>query len=188
MHDDKLIPRGALLRYREYYGMEKGKPNVGLKMPAEEVAREIVSRETNGHRERIAYGILDPAAFAVISGPSIAETLIKGGCSFRRADNTRTSRDKRMGGFDQIRARLKGNEDGDPMLFLFATGVHLIRTLPIMQHDKNNAEDMDTDGEDHAVDELRYACLSRPFLTRHENIEDRNPLLVANAFKLRDLE
>ncbi|MEK1930876.1 MAG: hypothetical protein AAAC47_14075, partial [Pararhizobium sp.] len=168
--------------------MEKGKPNVGLKLPAEEVAREIVSRETNGHRERIDYGILDPAAFAVISGPSIAETLIRGGATFRRADNARTSKDKRMGGFDQIRARLKGNEDGDPMLFLFSTGAHLIRTLPIMQHDRINAEDMDTDGEDHAVDELRYACLSRPFLQRHESIESRNPLLVANAFKLRELE
>jgi hypothetical protein len=188
LHDDRLIPRGALIRYREYYGMEKGKPNVGLKLPAEEVAREIVAKETNGKREHIDYGILDPAAFAVISGPSIGETLIKGGAIFRRADNTRTSRDKRMGGFDQIRARLKGNEDGDPMLFIFSTGVHLIRTLPIMQHDVNNMEDMDTQGEDHAVDELRYACLSRPFLARHETIEDRNPLLVANAFRLRDLE
>ena len=106
-------------------------PNVGLKMTAEEVARGIVSRETNGHREKISYGVLDPAAFAVIAGPSIAETFMRGGVPFRRADNTRTSRDKRMGGWDQVRSRLKGDEDGNPMLFVFSTGYNLLRTLPV---------------------------------------------------------
>ena len=42
-------------------------------------------------REKIAYGVLDPAAFAVISGPSIAETMLRHGVTFRRADNSRTS-------------------------------------------------------------------------------------------------
>ena len=87
--------------YREYYGMQPGKPNVGLKLPAEEVAREIVRRETapsTGRRESVAFGVLDPAAFAVISGPSIAETLLRHGIVFRRADNSRVSIPKKMGG------------------------------------------------------------------------------------------
>ena len=46
-HDGRTLPRGALVIYREYYGMQPGKPNVGLKLPAEEVAREIVKRETD---------------------------------------------------------------------------------------------------------------------------------------------
>ena len=71
-----------------------------------------------------------------------------------------------MGGFDQIRARLTGDNDGRPMIYFFETCRDLIRTLPMMQHDANRPEDMDTDGEDHAVDDLRYACLSRPFLRR----------------------
>src|SRR4051812_49784360 len=82
----------ALVIYREYYGMQPGKPNVGVKLPAEEVAREIITRETDkatGKRERINYGVADPACFAVISGPSIAETLMRHGAIFRRADNTR---------------------------------------------------------------------------------------------------
>ena len=37
-HDGRTLPRGALVVYREYYGMQPGKPNVGLKLPAEEVA------------------------------------------------------------------------------------------------------------------------------------------------------
>ena len=187
-HDGRLLPRGAIVRYREWYGAKFGQPNVGLKLPAETVAAGIVSRETEaGHRERIAYGVLDPAAFAVISGPSIGETLMRHGAVFRRADNSRTTKDKRMGGWDQMRARLTGDADGNAMIFFFDTCRDLIRTLPMMQHDENRPEDLDTDGEDHAVDEVRYACLSRPFRARREPSRDRNPWLVANAFKLHEL-
>lgn len=188
-HAGKLLPRNAIIRYREWYGMKPGQPDEGLKLPAETVARGIVDRETNGGgvRERVSYGVLDPSAFAVVSGPSIAETLIKGGAIFRRADNTRTTRDKRMGGWDQIRARLTGDLDGRPMLYMFETCRDLIRTLPMAQHDDHNAEDLDTDGEDHAVDDARYACLSRPFLQRVVKLESRNPYLISNAFKLGEL-
>ena len=113
--------------------MQPGKPNVGLKLPAEEVAREIVKRETDpntGRRESVAFGVLDPAAFAVISGPSIAETLLRNGVVFRRADNSRVSIPKKMGGWSELRSRLKGDEDGNPMLFVFSTCRELIRTLP----------------------------------------------------------
>jgi hypothetical protein len=191
LHDDRMIPRGALVRYREWYGVktsEKGifTPNIGVKLTAEEVARGIVSRETNGSREDINYGIIDPSAYAVISGPSIAETLMKGGAHFRRADNTRVSIPKKQGGWDQVRNRLKGNEEGEAMIFFFDTNIHLIRTLPVMQHDKHNAEDLDTDGEDHAVDECRYACMSRPYFATIPDMDALNPFLIKNAFRLED--
>ena len=187
-HDGRAIPRGAIIRYREWYGAKPGGSNVGLKMTAEEVARGIVSRETDarGNREVVSFGVLDPAAFAVISGPSIAETLVRNGASFRRADNTRVSRDRRMGGWDQLRYRLKGNADG-PLIFFFEHCRDLVRTLPMMVHDPHNPEDLDSEGEDHAVDEARYACLSRPYLARNEQVRDKNPFLVANAFKLHEL-
>ena len=183
----RWLKRGAIIRYAEWYGCEK--PNVGLHMTAEEVARGIVYRETQGgKRQKISYGVLDPAAFAVISGPSIAETLGRHGAPFRRADNTRKSRDKRMGGWDQIRNRLKGDQDGNPMLFFFENNRHLIRTLPVMQHDDYDPEDLDTEGEDHAVDELRYSCLSRPYGARIEKLDSKNPYLIANVFKLNELK
>jgi hypothetical protein len=83
---------------------------------------------------------------------------------------------------------MKGDGDGNPMLLVFETGLHLLRTLPVMQHDADHLEDMDTEGEDHAVDELRYACMSRPYAARLTKAEDRNPLLVANAFRLHELK
>ena len=186
VRDGRILKRGAIIRYAEWYGCEK--PNVGLHMTAEEVAHGIVYRETQGgKRQRMAYGVLDPSAFAVISGPSIAETLARHGAPFRRSDNTRKSTDKRMGGWDQVRNRLKGDEEKNAMLFIFETCRHLIRTLPMMQHDHYNPEDLDTEAEDHAVDELRYSCLSRPFGARIVKTDDKNPYLISNVFKLKQL-
>jgi len=185
----RRLPRFAIVRYREWYGWNGKQPNVGLKLTAEEVAKGIVSRETSPHgkREEVRYGVLDPSAFNVVAGPSIAETMGRHGVIFRRADNTRVTKDRRMGGWDQVRNRLKGDADGDPMVFVFSTGRNLIRTLPVMQHDEHNAEDLDSDMEDHAADELRYACMSRPYRASVLSKVDSNPLLVANAFRHHEL-
>ncbi|RUP36250.1 MAG: hypothetical protein EKK60_15485 [Gordonia sp. (in: high G+C Gram-positive bacteria)] len=83
--------------------------------------------------------------------------------AFARADNARVPQRGAMGGWDQLRARLKG-EDGRPMIYMFDTCTHLIRTLPSLQHDEARPEDVDTEGEDHAPDECRYACMSRPYI------------------------
>lgn len=153
-----ILPRGAMVRYREWYG-RKG-PNEGLKLTAEEVAHGILSKEQPG--EKIAYSVLDPAAFAVDGGPSIAERMMKVGVSFRRADNKRVSQLGALGGWDQMRQRFKG-EGGRPMIYCFSTCTDSIRTIPALQHDPDKPEDLDTDGEDHAADEWRYGCMSRPY-------------------------
>jgi hypothetical protein len=184
-HDGRILPRNAIVRYREWYGSKA--PDEGLKMPAQEVAAGVKQRELG---ENIAYGVLDPAAFAVISGPSIGETFNKRGVYFRRADNARLSIPKKMGGWDVLRARLIGNEDGLPMIYFFDTCHAVIRTLPAMQHDETNPEDLDTDAEDHCPDEVRYACMSRPFRAHstQEDLANKNPYLVSNAFRFDDLE
>lgn len=158
------IPRGALVVYREWYGWN-GKPNVGLQMDATKVGRGIeeLEREVeDGARstEKIDDAVLDPAAFARDGGPSIAERLAN---NWRHADNKRVARRGAMGGWDQVRERLKGDADG-PLLLIFATCTHLIRTLPALPHDPHRAEDVDTDAEDHAPDALRYGCMSRPLI------------------------
>lgn len=187
IHDRRRLPKNSIVKYREWYGASG--PNKGLGLPADAVAKEVVRRETDarGFRENIAYGIMDPAAFAVVSGPSIGETFARQGVYFRRADNSRVSTPKRMGGWDQVRWRLQGEPEGDPMMFFFDHCRDTIRTLPMQQHDPNRPEDLDTEGEDHAVDEIRYACMSRPFGARQEDVEDLNPLRVSNAFKLDEL-
>ncbi len=186
-HDGRLIPRGALICYREWYGASK--PNVGLKLTAEEVARGIVERETlGGKREYVTYGVLDPAAFAVISGPSIAETLMRNGVTFRRADNQRISHAKRMGGWTELRARLKGNADGHPMIVLMDHCKAIVRTLPMLQHDPTQPGGCRHRQRGSRGQSARYAAMSRPFIARRLDDETSKSIwLVANAFRLNEL-
>lgn len=159
-----LLPRGSLVRYREWYGASA--PNVGLKLTAEQVAQGIIDREKGD--PRLSYAVLDPAAFAEDGGPSIGERmnrlLIKEKmAAFRGADNARVAQRGAMGGWDQLRSRLVGDDDR-PMVYCFSTCTESIRTIPALQHDTARPEDVDTDGEDHAGDEWRYACMSRPWI------------------------
>lgn len=170
------IPRGALIKYREWYGMKEGQPNVGLKMTAEAVAQGI-KRLEGGETIAFTNSVIDPSAFQEDGGPSIAERMWRHGVKFRRADNKRVGKVGALGGWDQLRARLIGEEgdllaDGSivtrPMLYFFSTCIHTIRTLPALQHDEAKPEDVDTESEDHAADETRYACMSRPFVREME--------------------
>ena len=135
------IPRGCLVRYREWYGMKPGEPNVGLRMTAEEVARGIRLREEDDPSPLV--GVADPAIFAEDGGPSIAQRMILQGVVFRPADNKRVPGRGAMGGWDQVRSRLIGDADGQPMLLMFSTCRDLIRTLPALQHDATRPEDVD---------------------------------------------
>lgn len=151
------LPRGALVVYREYYGMSEV-PNVGLKLPADKVAMEIFRRDLGETTKDGGWGVADPAITKTDGGPSIAEVMRKNGVTWRSADN------KRIAGWEQIRIRLEGNEDGQPMLYFFETCKHLIRTLPALQHDDHKPEDVDTNNEDHGPDALRYGCMARPII------------------------
>ncbi len=159
--DGKVLPRGALLVYREWYGA-KGQ-NVGLKLDADEVALGWCERTPED--EKIQDFVIDPAAFAMNGGPSIAERMMtaapSGRLSMRRGDN------KRIPGWDQLRQRFKGDGDG-PMIYFFSTCQHAIRTIPSLQHDPVKAEDVDTEGEDHAGDALRYLAMMRPWAREPE--------------------
>ena len=159
---ERVFPAGALIRYREWYG--KSAPNTGLKMDSTQIADGIKQR-SNG--ESYAYSVADPAIFISQDGPCIAEKMALRGVVFREADN------KRVAGWDALRARLNGHDD-QPMIYFFSTCLDTLRTLPALQHDEAKPEDLDTEGEDHAADEVRYACMSRPY-TRPKPPEKQPP-------------
>ena len=147
-------PRGSIVRYREWYGASE--PNVGLKLTAEAVAEGIAKRDRG---EKFAYSVADPSCWKVDGGPSIAERMLREPYRvlWRRADN------QRINGWDQMRGRMVGIDDV-PMIYTFDTCIDSIRTIPLLQHDETNPEDIDTDMEDHAADDWRYACMSRPWI------------------------
>lgn len=152
--EGKVLPYMALVKFQEWYGASA--PNVGLKMTADLVAKGIVEREKG---LRVRYGVADPAIFIRDGGPSIAETMAVHRVTWRRADN------KRKTGWEQLRQRLTG-QLGVPMLYFTDACEDTIRTLPTLQHDDRDSEDLDTEAEDHAADETRYAVMSRPWLPR----------------------
>lgn len=175
------IPKGSLVVYRELYG---GENNVGWKWTAEQVAEAINRLEAQ--TENISFTVADTAIFTADGGPSIAERM-------RRAVpglNLRPSDKRRLPGWDQVRERLRGDSDG-PRLFVFSTCKNLIRTLPLLQHDQHNLEDVDSDGDDHLPDCLRYGCMTRPWVNappRSEPIRDYTRASLDELFQAQERE
>lgn len=167
-----LLPRGYALCYREWYGAKAS--DVGLKMSAEAVGDGIRERT----KEKISMWVADPAIFKEDGGPSQHERM---NLPFFGADNTRIARQGHAGGWDQMRGRMVGtrtydefgriSEDGWPMMGWFNTAKASIRTIPALQHDINNMEDIQTNSEDHCGDTARYMCMSRPYLSTHKSAE-----------------
>jgi hypothetical protein len=160
--DYQGIPRGALLQIKEWYGASA--PNKGLKLTIAEIAKGILERDAG---DVITYSVADPSIWAADGGPSRAEIFHSLNVHFNPADNKRISGAGALGGWDEMRQRLKGT-NGVPMLYVFDTCRNFIRTVPVLQHDLKRAEDLDTDSEDHAADACRYACMSRPWVPTKE--------------------
>jgi hypothetical protein len=66
----------------------------------------------------------------------------------------------------QVHYRLAFDENGFPMMYVFDTCKAFIRTMPTLMYDDHKPEDLDSDGEDHVADEVRYFLMSRPIKPR----------------------
>jgi PBSX family phage terminase large subunit len=154
---------GRVYRIREWYGCRSGEPNMGIKLTKTEIAEGIIEREgIPPLAGRKITGVADPSIWKADSGESVAETCARLGVIFMPGDN------KRIAGWAQVHERMKFDENGLPMMYIFDTCKDFIRTVPLLQYDKNKPEDVDTDNEDHIGDETRYFCMSRPVRPRHE--------------------
>lgn len=152
---------GVAYRILELYGCTKT-PNEGVKWTPDKVFSEIHKIETE-HRwlqgKKIT-GIADPAIWDAETGESIADVAGKHGVLFAPGDH------KRLPGWMQVHYRLAFDEHGFPMMYVFRNCRAFIRTMPLLMYDEHKPEDLDTDGEDHVADEVRYFCMSRPIAPR----------------------
>ena len=105
---------------------------------------------------RDIYGVADPSIWDKSRGVSVAETAENCGVYFEPGDNSR------LAGWMQVRYRLTFDENGIPMMYIFSNCKGFIRTIPSLQFDKTKVEDLDTEGEDHIADEVRYMCMANP--------------------------
>lgn len=154
---------GRVYRYKELYGCVPGEANVGVTCPPGEIARRLADLMEPEFQEGIhVSGIADPAIWDRSRGLSVEEQIRKvfSGVIFMKGDNTR------LPGKMQLHERLKFDEEGRPMLYVFENCRDFRRTIPALVYDARKPEDIDTAGEDHIYDETRYFLMSRPIAPR----------------------
>lgn len=162
---------GNMWGYRELYGWG-GKPNIGTKETAAQVAERIVKAEPS--TEQISYAVLDNACWARtgVTGPTIAEEINSVLYKSNRTMFNECSKGREMGA-EAFRQRLLGhtNKKGEriPAIRFFSTCIHTIRTVPMLTHDLHQPEKYNTSGEDHCADAIVYGCLSRPYTPQKNN-------------------
>jgi hypothetical protein len=128
---------------------------------AAEVAEKI-QRETEQFQWKAHYSVMDPSAFAKTGhiGESVAETFAKAHVPCQPGDNARTL------GWQRLRHWFATAPDGLPWLTIDPGCRYLRRTLPGLVSDAREPEDVNTEGDDHAADALRYGVMSRPSPSR----------------------
>jgi len=182
------LPRGGLVRFAEWYGGKK--PGEGMRLQAVQIADGIKYLESGLGIEKIDLSVADTGIFDEVGashgvkGPSIAEQMARAGVKFQRADK------RRHQGWDQMRGRMVGDGDGNPMMVVTTRCTDFIRSVPVLQHDLIKPEDLDTDGDDHVADESRYMAMARPWtaksLQKREEMQGVEALTLNRMFEERE--
>ena len=151
---------GRLWVYREVYEKRVGETDQARRILEREGALGRLDAPLDGDVVRFA----DPAMWAARGEPStIAETYQREGVALVPADNQRVPGWQRLHSYlaDAPACRLHRAEGWPvcPRLHVFSTCQNLVRTLPDQVHDEHRPEDLDSDGEDHAADALRYLVM-----------------------------
>lgn len=160
------FPKGTLFVIEEIYGWN-GQPNTGRRDTNEIIAADIrrmdESVSTRHGGARVHPGPADTQIFDAPQGRSISDTYRLEGVTFEEADKSPGSR---ITGGKAIQDRLaatlpfaEGRSMEAPGLLIFSNCKHVIRTLPTLQRDDKKPDDINSTGEDHAYDVLRYRCL-----------------------------
>lgn len=158
----------------ELYG---GDGNVGLKQNPVEIAERIKAYEEQCFKGYNIVGVADPAIFDRSRGDSVADMLLKAPyrLSFNKGDNTR------IAGKMQYHYRLAFDDNGECLMQVFKSCRHFIRTIPDLIYSNKHPEDIDTDGEDHIYDAVRYGLMTRVVtrpLPRKKNVNLFDPLEI----------
>lgn len=166
---------GRWILYRELYA-------AGFTDPRQ---AEWVRQSEDARTEKIIRRFADPSVFAkntkgeVGTPTSTADIFAAHGLLLTPGNNDR------LNGKRKVQTLLENLEDGEPGLLVFSTCENFIRTLPSLVYDKKRVEDVDTDGEDHAYDALRY--LLTDDLTQEEMQRQKRPQRAHPLYSLKGL-
>lgn len=170
---NEITPLGRIFTYRELYITQRS---------PQELAHDILALSPSS--EKYMYMMIPPELFGKKvetegGGEPIAELLQRGLEGRIRIDKANNAR---IPGWIKMREYMQKAPDGLPWWQISPTCANLVRTLPDMVHNtksQKNSEDLDTEGEDHAVDSMRYGLISlrdvpkaimMPFKSNYERI------------------
>ena len=169
---------GCAYRILELYGCT-GTANEGVRWSNKEQFDKIaeIEREHPYLKGRRIQGVADPSIWDGSHGISAAEEAEKHSLWFEPGVNDR------IPGWMQVRERLKFDENGYAMMYFFENCEAIIRTMPLMMYDEHKPEDLDSELEDHACDEVRYFCMMRPIAPRQIEVSQKPMLDPLDQYK-----
>lgn len=166
---ERCVPEGSTFVIGEMYFADKYRKGLGL--PPKEHARRIKTYEIDeGIRNRVRPGPADSSIFNKDSGSkSIADIMAEEGVMYVRSDKTPGSR---VIGLAQLRQAMFNTlkKSDKPHFYVFNSCFHTIRTLPSLQRAEKNVDDVDSSGEDHIYDVIRYKMLQAARLVAEKKI------------------
>jgi len=163
-----ISPDGVIYRYRECYGFG-GKADTGTRETVSQVCKKINELEAREIKDGIVFR-RNPADSSIWDGIGNEQTIEE---LFRNEDviwiPAKKGAGSRVNGAQLVVQALQQEK-----FKVFDTCVHWLRTVPILMPDPNNWDDVDTEMEDHAWDETRYALRSRHRVLQLDDKQD-NP-------------
>jgi hypothetical protein len=152
------MPRGSYIRLDEWNTAREDMVtahNVGIPRAVEQIKRMCDAWGVKRPK-----GCLDDACFSNQRGgqaASIADEYRAEGLNL-----TRAKKGTRVAGWQHMSTLLADAGKPDrPGLYLNDLCRYALATLPVLMRDEREIEDVDSDGPDHAADEIRYALLWR---------------------------
>lgn len=156
-------------RFHEWYGWN-GVEDEGLRYVDSQIADGVIKREAIlGLEGRSITRLCDPTCFNKKpdyrgggQGPSTADEFLAKGLILTPGDPDRALKIR------QFRERLivprddSGKKLAMPMMMVYDTCKHFIRTIPDLCQDEDDIEDIDTTQEDHCYDSSALLCMARP--------------------------
>lgn len=162
---------GNMWVYKEYYAEGKN---------ADINAQEVM--KLNGD-DRLEMVVADSSIFSQTGhGETVADILRRNGIGQQGSNIPLLvpSHKDRVAGWQVMKQKLYFDSTREPKLRFFNTCEHAIRTIPSLVHDEHKPEDLDTKGEDHAADAIRYLLqqledvkVETPYKTEEQRFQDK---------------
>jgi len=112
------------------------------------------------NKEKIEFMVLPHDCYAKPRGGQSISDIFNGIIKTRMMMGSTLNRGARLNRVAILHKALNDAPDGKPYLQFLPKVENTLRTLPLLVHDENNPEDVDTTGEDHPYDAISMLLVS----------------------------